>query len=402
MQLTQAAFAARLDRLGPFAPNPIIAAAVSGGADSMALAVLADRWCRARGGALQALIVDHGLRAGSAEEARLTAERLQGAGIAATVLRVPGLARGPGLAARARAARYAVLAAACRARGIADLLLGHHAADQAETLMIRALGGSGDAGLAGMAAMRPLRDLRLLRPLLDVKPDALRALLRAEGIGWVEDPSNADPAVLRARVRDAAGAAVAELAAAAAAAGAARAGAERRAAAWLAANATLRPEGFALIPPGPVPPAALSALIQTVGGACYPPPAESVAALAASPRAATLAGVRMLAAGRLGPGWLVVREAGAMAGPVPAREGAVWDGRFRLRAAGGLPPGAELGALADEAGRSDLPAAIRRTLPAIRDRGVLVCIPTATQILFDPPRPAACAAFVGMGGDGEA
>ena len=69
--LDAASFAARLDRLGPFEANPVIAIAVSGGADSMALLLFADAWARARGGRCVALTVDHGLRAASAAEAQI-------------------------------------------------------------------------------------------------------------------------------------------------------------------------------------------------------------------------------------------------------------------------------------------------------------------------------------------
>ena len=65
--------AAAMDQLGPFPPAPLLAAGVSGGADSLALALLADGWARARGGALLALIVDHGLRPAAADEASTTA-----------------------------------------------------------------------------------------------------------------------------------------------------------------------------------------------------------------------------------------------------------------------------------------------------------------------------------------
>ena len=82
--------------LGPFEPAPRIAAGVSGGADSMALALLADAWARERGGSLLALVVDHGLRAESGREAAAAAARLGSLGIAATVLKIEGLARGPG------------------------------------------------------------------------------------------------------------------------------------------------------------------------------------------------------------------------------------------------------------------------------------------------------------------
>ncbi|WP_241771179.1 tRNA lysidine(34) synthetase TilS, partial [Acidisphaera rubrifaciens] len=199
--LTEGGFAARMARLGPFGTPPRLACGVSGGADSMALALLAASWARRRGGDLLALIVDHGLRPEAAEEARAAAARLAAQGIPSRLLTLTGLHAGPAKAARARDARLSALAAACAEAGRTDLLLAHHAADQAETLMMRALAASGADGLAGIAALRHLHGIRLLRPLLDVPPAALRDCLRRRGVAWSDDPSNADPAALRARLR---------------------------------------------------------------------------------------------------------------------------------------------------------------------------------------------------------
>ena len=137
----------------------------------------------------------------------------------------------------------------------------------------------------------------------------------------------------------------------------------------------------------PLAPPAFAALLQALAGAPYPPAdAIAVAALAAAPRPATLAGVRLLPAGRLGPGLLAVREPAAMAPPVPARSGAVWDGRFRLGDAALAPPDATLGALGDDAARlrrlSPLPSAVLRTLPAVRLGAALLAVPH----LFYPDR----------------
>lgn len=384
----------------------------------MALALLAAAWARARGGDLLALVVDHGLRAESGAEAALTVERLAARGIAARTLRLLGLARGAGLAARARRARYAALAAACAEAGRVHLLLGHHAGDQAETRLMRETGGSGAAGLAAMPALAETAALRLLRPLLTVPPERLRATLRAAGVAWVEDPSNADPATLRARLRaalaDPRGAGPAgrnALCAAAAAAGRARARAEREAAAVLARHATLSPLGYALLAPGKLPAPALGALLRMLGGADWAPAPAGVARLAAAPGPATLGGVRLLAAGRLRPGgWLLVREASAIGPPVPAVPGAIWDGRFRLLAAR-LPAGLAVGAVGDAAAglrrHADLPAVILRTLPALWRAGTLAAVPalsypdsswaTACRFALVPRLPAAAAPFVPAG-----
>jgi tRNA(Ile)-lysidine synthase len=409
--VTHAAFAAAMAHLEPFEPAPLLAVAVSGGADSLALAVLADAWARARHGATIALVVDHGLRAAAAQEARATERLLTERGITVRTLRLAGLAPGPALAERARVARYATLTAACEAAGALHLLVGHHQADQAETVALRVLRGSFSAGLAGMAALVELPTTRLLRPLLGVAPGALRALLRAKGIDWVEDPSNHDTHATRVRLRmlaaDRDGAGPARIAQAAAHAGAARQTTETHAADALGRTASVRPEGFAVITNRAIPPTALAALIQAIGGAPYPPAPNAVAALAARPAPATLGGVRLLPAGRLGPGLLLVREAEAMAPPVAAHAGAVWDGRYRLARDTTSPAGVNLGALGDDAARlrdhSPLPAAVLRTLPALRSGPNLLAVPhlrypdaavcASMRVLFAPPHPAAGAPF---------
>ncbi len=327
---------------------------------------------------------------------------------------------GTALAARARAARYAALGAACAEAGILHLLVAHHAADQAETVLMRERAGSGPDGLAGMAALVALPALRLLRPLLGVPPGSLRALLRTTGLGWVEDPSNANLAATRPRLRallgDPAGTGpvTRDLVARADRHAAARAVREAQVAACLAERVRLYPQGFAVLSPGMLPAPALAALLRTIAGAAFPPSPAAVAALAAAPRPATLGGVRLLPAGRLGPGLLVVREAAAMAGPVAARPGAVWDGRFRLAADTDLAEGTLVGALgAVDApslrARSWLPAAVLETLPALRRADALVAVPHlcyASQSLCALPTPVfapACAAapapFVGSHSD---
>ncbi|HEY8289412.1 MAG TPA: tRNA lysidine(34) synthetase TilS, partial [Acetobacteraceae bacterium] len=354
-------FDAAMARLGPFEPRPRLAAAVSGGADSMALAVLTDSWVGRQGGSLLAIIIDHGLRREAAAEAAVTRERLLARGIAVQVCRLDGLAHGPALAERARQARFAALTRTCRDAGILHLLLGHHAGDQAETVMMRVLRGSGSRGLAGMAALQESDQLRLLRPLLDVAPGRLRTFLYAAGLDWVEDPSNRDVAALRPRLRllrgdpSGEGEGTRAVCAAARSAGLRRAADDGAVAAVLAARVVFRPDGVALLSPGPIRPDALAAVIQTIAGAPYPADPAAVAALAARPRPATIGGVRLMPARRLTDGMLVVREAAAMSGPVPAEPGAVWDRRFRLAACGiSQGPVADwAGAGQSDAGQSD-------------------------------------------------
>jgi tRNA(Ile)-lysidine synthase len=389
--------------LGPFSARRRVAVACSGGADSLCLTLLAAMW-----GDVLALIVDHGLRASSAEEARATAALLSERGIANRVLTLSGVRPN---AAAARNARYAALTAAARSAGMVDLLVGHHAGDQAETVLMRQLAGSGAAGLAGMAAIVRSGDMRLLRPLLTVAPARLRDTLRAMGADWVEDPSNRNPVYLRSRLRrdiEAAGTGPA-LASAAADHAAARAEAERNLAEELASRVTIFPEVSALLRPGPISPAALGAVVRTLGGAAHGPGTAALTRVASAPLPTVMHGVQLLAAGRAGDGWLVVREAAAMQAPVAATDGAVWDRRFQVhfntspQAGGSLTVGA-VGAAASQLRRlSALPAVVLRTLPALRCDGVLAAvphigyrhtaIPEGLSVRFIPAHPLAGAPF---------
>lgn len=206
--VTRDDFAPLMAALGPFETKPCLAVAVSGGRDSLALAVLASEWARDRGGRILCFIVDHGLRAGSAGEAATTAALLAQREIAVELLHWSGRKPASGLQEAARNARYRLLAEACRRHGILHLLVGHHAADQAETRAMRAAHDSGPDGLAGMAALVEHRDGRLLRPLLSVPRERLTATLVERGLPWIDDPSNTDPRFERVRLRQAGFAAV--------------------------------------------------------------------------------------------------------------------------------------------------------------------------------------------------
>ncbi len=393
-------FAALMDGLGPFEPRPWIGVAVSGGADSLAAALLVRDWARGRGGEVTGLVVDHRLRPESTAEAELTQARLRQAGILSARLPLIGLEPGPGLSVRARAARHAALESACADRGILHLVFGHHAADQAETIAMRLLARSHAPGLAGMASVVETGRLRKLRPLLTTPPGRLRALLRAAGLDWVEDPSNADPKYLRARLRrlradpDGDGLATRALLASSSARAVARAARERQAAAALARAVRIHPLGYAVLS-GPIPPDALAALLGMLAGAERPPPLEQVAELAAHPRAATLGGVRLLPAGRLGPGFLLVREEAAMQGWIPADAGALWDGRFRLTR---TIPDATLGPRGADGGRDrprTLPDAVLRTLPVFRRNGRVIddAASLVPDLVFSPRSCAFGAVF---------
>lgn len=196
------AASARAMRL--FAPGDHLLVAISGGPDSVALlsvlASLAPSW-RLR---LSALHVNYGLRGEESEEderfvSRLCADLGVPLVCERIALRQPdGLPKRLSLQARAREARYAALRRVVIALGADKVALGHTADDQAETLLMWMLRGSGAAGLAGI---RPVREGLYIRPLLGVSRTDVLAYLQAKGLAFRTDSSNAKPLYLRNRVR---------------------------------------------------------------------------------------------------------------------------------------------------------------------------------------------------------
>ncbi|WP_442928209.1 tRNA lysidine(34) synthetase TilS [Microbacterium sp. CCNWLW41] len=184
-------------------PEPsAVVVALSGGADSLALAAATAFEARRRGVRTLSVTVDHGLQDGSADAARQAAAAATALGLEAHVERVTVAADGDGPEAAARTARYAALRAAASREGAA-VLLGHTLDDQAETVLLGLARGSGAASLQGMAPVRTDEDgVRWLRPLLGVRRETTRAACSAESLSPWEDPQNADPRFSRVRARE--------------------------------------------------------------------------------------------------------------------------------------------------------------------------------------------------------
>lgn len=420
-----AAFAARMAAIGGFEPAPRLAVAVSGGADSLALCHLADRWARGRGGAVVALTVDHRLRPESAAEAAAVEAQLRRRGIAHQTLvwhraRADGPAPTAGVESAARDARYRLLLGRIAALGILHLLVAHHREDQAETVLLRLARGSGPSGLAAMAAVRETAEARLVRPLLGLPRARLVATCRAAGFDPVDDPSNRDPRIARARLRRVApllateGLGAARLAETARAAGQVRALLDDQVAALLARIAAPAAEGFVLIDRAGLaaaPPAlgrrALGRCLAAIGGARVPVRGARLEALwrglvggAADPAAPGAPPPRTLGGCVIVP-WrgrlLVAREPAAASARVPLVAGAwvAWDRRFELRLDGadGTLVVARLGeggrrawrrgagpAAAARAGA--LPIPVLAALPAVwQGSGRLIAVPHLDGVL---------------------
>ena len=200
--LTPEVFDTLMAPLGPFLPSFHLAVGVSGGADSMALALLAQEWSVRQGGRMSALTVDHGLRPESAPEAGQVASWLRARGIAHHTLLWEGAKPTRDVQAKARAARYKLLEGWCLREGASHLAVAHHALDQCETFLMRLDHKSGLQGLCGMEPRMVLQGgVVLLRPLLSVHPEDLKATLDARGQSYIQDPSNLDQRFERAQWR---------------------------------------------------------------------------------------------------------------------------------------------------------------------------------------------------------
>ncbi len=187
--------------LGPFEPEPTIALALSGGADSMALALLAQQWLIPLGGRLVALTVDHALRPESRREAEQVGAWMAAHGITHHILTPPHTPAGNNLMQAARQWRYHALSEWCRTHDVLHCLVAHHADDQLETAIIQQQRGDTADGTAGMSALRLYRGVRFLRPLLPYRKALLRDYLVARQVSWVDDPTNSDSRYARTQVR---------------------------------------------------------------------------------------------------------------------------------------------------------------------------------------------------------
>lgn len=384
------------DRIaGHFRPSPPdpLGVAVSGGGDSLALLVLLDEWRHAGGPSLAAATVDHGLRPEAAGEARMVARFCATRDIPHETLHWRDRDTRGNLPDRARRARYGLLAGWARDSGIACVALGHTLDDQAETFLMRLAREAGVDGLSAMARNWTQNGVAFARPMLDISRCELRAVLRARGLTWAEDPTNADMAHERIRARRALAALAplgieartlaavsGHMAAARDALEAQMIGAARRIARIELGDVVIDRAGLAGLDPE-IARRLLRAALMWISGAAYPPRGPALLDALDRVRAGedrTLHGCRIVAR----PDILrITREAQAVMGHfVPP--GALWDGRWRLT--GPEPAGAQVGSLG-EAGlglcpdrrNGPLPAASLRASPAVWRGETLVAAPLA-------------------------
>ena len=426
-------FAARMNALGLDAGAGRVAVAVSGGADSLALSLLAAEW-----GEVVALTVDHRLRPDSTAEAMQVRDWLAARGIAHRVLTREGEKPETGLQAAARTARYKLLEGWCREAGIEALLLGHHRDDQAETLLLRLARGSGVWGLAAMAPVSgPVSapDLgipRRYRPLLDFPKSRLEATCRAMGQSWIEDPSNRDPAHARTKTRamladpPLAGLTPDRLADTARRLGRARAALDHYVSDFLARHVRIDEAGFAELDraalqdaPEEIGLRVLERLLSAIGGLAGPPRGERIERAYERVRRTDFAGLTTLGCQLLpaaGAAIVICREPVAVADEAwLAPCGTIrWDGRFRVEsrterpvriAALGEAGWRRLSGQLAQARAAAIPAQAGACLPGIRDEQGRFAVPSlglgdpalAVDVRFLPPAAPPRPGFSGLG-----
>ena len=396
-----------------------VAVAVSGGADSMALALLLSRWVADRDVFLHALTVDHCLRDVAAAEAVLVGEWLAARDVPHAVLRWEEGVRARNANASpqnaARDGRYDLMTEWCAGHDFSHLFLAHHADDQVETFFMHLARGSGVDGLAAMAPTSTRSGILVVRPLLDFTKAQLIDVCQAVGQHWLEDPSNESTASTRVRFRQAQElleregltrhrllATVRHLRRAKAALDHAVTKVLNRACSVDEYGVTRTSMSELAEAHEEVGLRGLSRILRAVSGSTYGPRFKNLESLyhrvVSGPwRDATLHGCIVV---RDGSDLVICREAAQVASDqyISAGTAVIWDGRFRvnLDPAGAPRTGVSftLSRLTPSAWRTlrrenasslleEMPARVRETLPAIFDSLGLAAVPHAAYVRRD-------------------
>ena len=191
-----------LNKKNLFETNPVIAVAVSGGSDSIALVFLLKKWIRKNKGKLIALIIDHQIRENSFKEASFVKKYLGNNNIQSLILKVPKKNVLKGKMIQARENRFLKIINYCKKNKILHLFIGHHYDDNIETFMLRKIAGSNFEGLNCMQEKTIYNNVQIIRPLLKFTKKQILDYSKKMNLFYVNDPSNNDEKYSRVVVRN--------------------------------------------------------------------------------------------------------------------------------------------------------------------------------------------------------
>lgn len=194
-------FIAEINEKFSFEQSPQIVLGVSGGPDSLALALLTKHWIDKIGGKLICLTVNHNLRPESENEAAYTSKLLKKYNIEHHILDWEGTKKKSNLQDQARKARISLLTNWCLNNKIKHLFLAHTQDDEVETFFMRLFRGSGLQGLSSIQHISEYNSVNIIHPLLNFKKEELERFLSEQDIKWITDPSNNNDQFLRVKIR---------------------------------------------------------------------------------------------------------------------------------------------------------------------------------------------------------
>ena len=181
--------------------NKPIALAVSGGPDSTAMMQIAALSKKLKNSNVTVIVVDHGLREESKNEANIVGQNAKLLGFKFKILKWDGVKPKTRIQEIARKTRYKLMTSWCKKKGIEKLFLAHHLDDQVETFLMRLGKGSGVDGLAVMNYVTEISSLKLVRPFLEIPKTRFIKILSITNLEWISDPSNFNSDYKRSRIR---------------------------------------------------------------------------------------------------------------------------------------------------------------------------------------------------------
>ena len=202
MVLNSKTFESELKKIEIFEKNAVLAVGVSGGIDSIVLAILLSKWSKKNNYSIVALIIDHKIRIESSIEAKKVSNYLSNLKISNKIIKLKKNQNLYGIQKRSRYGRFRAFHGYCKKNNILHLFLGHNKNDNLETYILRKVGGSGLEGLRSIRKLTRFKRLQIIRPLLKFHRKEIFNYAKKSNLTWVEDPSNLNLNFSRIKIRN--------------------------------------------------------------------------------------------------------------------------------------------------------------------------------------------------------